>query len=181
MEGFTASFGKAIFTAASTNTLSLLHIQDTPESLDTIKPKRHIPIPIPKHPNPMHLYIAEKPSLGRAIAAALPGPHQKGQGWIRCGTGENAATVSWCIGHLLEQAPPDDYDERFKRWSLDHLPIIPEQWKLKPRSQARGQLKTIREQAQRIEVKAGRMMDENRTRLTPTVATLFEKWLAWNR
>ncbi|HAC30800.1 MAG TPA: hypothetical protein DCF82_23785, partial [Marinobacter hydrocarbonoclasticus] len=35
----------------------------------------------------MHLYIAEKPSLARAIAAALPGPHEKGQGWIRCGKG----------------------------------------------------------------------------------------------
>ncbi|MDA5563675.1 DNA topoisomerase III [Cobetia sp. MMG027] len=90
----------------------------------------------------MRLIIAEKPSLARAIAEALPGRSSKRDGYIDAGD----ARVTWCIGHLLEQAPPDDYDERFKRWSLDHLPIIPAQWKLKPRSQARGQLKTIREQ-----------------------------------
>jgi DNA topoisomerase-3 len=33
--------------------------------------------------------------------------------------------VTWCIGHLLETAPPDSYDERYKRWSLADLPIIP--------------------------------------------------------
>jgi DNA topoisomerase-3 len=143
MDGFTASFGKAIFTAASTNTLSLLHIQDTPESLDTIKPKRHIPIPIPKHPNPMHLYIAEKPSLGRAIAAALPGPHQKGQGWIRCGTGENAATVSWCIGHLLEPAEPARYNPAWKKWRLEDLPMFPDKWEVMPKDSVQQQLKVL--------------------------------------
>ena len=89
----------------------------------------------------MRLIIAEKPSLARAIAEALPGRSSKRDGYIDAGD----TRVTWCIGHLLEQAPPDDYDERFKRWSLDHLPIIPEQWKLKPRSQARGQLKIIRD------------------------------------
>ena len=143
MDGFTASFGKAIFTAASTNTLSLLHIQDTPESLDTIKPKRHIPIPIPKHPNPMHLYIAEKPSLGRAIAAALPGPHQKGQGWIRCGTGENAATVSWCIGHLLEPAEPARYNPAWKKWRQEDLPMFPDKWEVMPKDSVQQQLKVL--------------------------------------
>ena len=58
----------------------------------------------------MHLYIAEKPSLARAIAAALPGPYQKAQGYIRCGKGQDAATVSWCIGHLLEPAEPARYN-----------------------------------------------------------------------
>ena len=46
------------------------------------------------------LFIAEKPSLGRAIAAALPNPQKKDQGFIRCGNGD---IVTWCIGHLLEQ------------------------------------------------------------------------------
>ena len=49
----------------------------------------------------MKLYIAEKPSLARAIAAVLPGPQQKAEGYIRCGNGD---LVSWCVGHLLEQA-----------------------------------------------------------------------------
>lgn len=58
----------------------------------------------------MRLYIAEKPSLGRAIAAALPGPVQKGPGWLRCGSGDDATVVSWCIGHLLEPAEPARYN-----------------------------------------------------------------------
>jgi len=60
----------------------------------------------------MRLYIAEKPSLGRAIAEALPKPHRKGDGCIYVGNGD---CVSWCVGHLLEQAEPDVYDARFKQ------------------------------------------------------------------
>ncbi|MFV0487932.1 MAG: DNA topoisomerase III, partial [Vibrio fluvialis] len=52
------------------------------------------------------LFIAEKPSLGRAIADALPKPHKKDQGFIRCANGD---VVTWCIGHLLEQVEPDAY------------------------------------------------------------------------
>ena len=49
----------------------------------------------------MRLFIAEKPSLARAIADVLPKPHRKGDGFIECGNGQ---VVTWCIGHLLEQA-----------------------------------------------------------------------------
>ncbi|VTO22380.1 DNA topoisomerase III [Klebsiella variicola] len=58
----------------------------------------------------MRLFIAEKPSLGRAIADVLPKPHRKGDGYIECGNGQ---VVTWCIGHLLEQAQPDVYDSRY--------------------------------------------------------------------
>lgn len=54
----------------------------------------------------MRLFIAEKPSLARAIADVLPKPHRKGDGFIECGNGQ---VVTWCIGHLLEQAQPDAY------------------------------------------------------------------------
>lgn len=91
----------------------------------------------------MHLYIAEKPSLGRAIAAALPGPVQKGPGWLRCGQGENAVMVSWCIGHLLEPAEPARYDPRWKHWQLRDLPIFPEQWQLTPRPDVEQQLTVL--------------------------------------
>jgi len=89
----------------------------------------------------MILYIAEKPSLGRAIADALPKPHKKEEGCIRAANGD---TVTWCIGHLLEQVEPDAYDEKYKRWSLEDLPIIPQQWRLKPRKSAVKQLSVIR-------------------------------------
>lgn len=91
----------------------------------------------------MHLYIAEKPSLGRAIAAALPGPHQKGQGWIRCGDGENAATVSWCIGHLLKPAEPARYNPAWKKWRQEDLPMFPDQWQVMPKDSVRQQLKVL--------------------------------------
>ncbi|GAL20084.1 DNA topoisomerase III [Vibrio maritimus] len=87
------------------------------------------------------LFIAEKPSLGRAIAAALPNPQKKGDGFIQCGNGD---VVTWCIGHLLEQVEPDAYDERYKKWNLADLPIVPQQWQLRPRKSASKQLTAVK-------------------------------------
>lgn len=89
----------------------------------------------------MKLYIAEKPSLGRAIADALPKPHKKHDGYIEVGNGDR---VSWCIGHLLEQAEPDAYDPSYKKWSLDTLPISPKQWQLKAKNKTKKQLSTLK-------------------------------------
>ncbi|QIR14190.1 DNA topoisomerase III [Shewanella aestuarii] len=89
----------------------------------------------------MNLYIAEKPSLGRAIADVLPKPHKKGDGFI---TAANGDCVSWCIGHLLEQAEPDAYDTAYKSWKLEHLPIVPQTWQLKPKAKTRSQLTVLR-------------------------------------
>ena len=86
------------------------------------------------------LFIAEKPSLARAIADVLPKPHQKGNGFIRASNGD---VVSWCIGHLLEQATPEVYDERFKKWSLNDLPIVPEKWILIPKGNTEKQLNIL--------------------------------------
>lgn len=91
----------------------------------------------------MNLYIAEKPSLARAIAAALPGPHEKGQGWIRCGQGDDAATVSWCIGHLLEPAEPGQYNPAWKKWRMEDLPLLPERWQVLPKDSVRHQLRVL--------------------------------------
>ena len=88
----------------------------------------------------MRLFIAEKPSLGRAIADVLPKPHTRGEGFIQCGEDN---IVTWCIGHLLEQAEPDAYDERFKQWRMEHLPIIPQQWKLIPKKETLKQFKVV--------------------------------------
>lgn len=89
----------------------------------------------------MKLYIAEKPSLAVAIAAVLPKPQKKEEGCIRLGNGD---CVSWCIGHLLEQADPEHYDPAFKKWQLEHLPILPQQWALKPKTQTRKQLTVLK-------------------------------------
>jgi DNA topoisomerase-3 len=89
----------------------------------------------------MKLYIAEKPSLGRAIADVLPKPHRKSDGCIYVGNGD---CVSWCVGHLLEQAEPHAYDPRFRQWRLEHLPIVPGEWKLKPKANGSKQLAVLR-------------------------------------
>ena len=89
----------------------------------------------------MKLYIAEKPSLGRAIAAAFPGQQQRGDGYIKISNGD---CVSWCIGHLLEQAEPHVYDPRFKSWNMEHLPIVPQDWKLQPKKESKTQLSVLR-------------------------------------
>ena len=89
----------------------------------------------------MRLFIAEKPSLARAIADVLPKPHRKGDGFIECGNGQ---VVTWCIGHLLEQAQPDVYDSRYARWNLNDLPIVPEKWRLQPRPSVTKQLNVIK-------------------------------------
>jgi DNA topoisomerase-3 len=126
--------------------------QDTPHWCDQVLPA------VDRHPSPgspgiwisdaflqygdaMKLYIAEKPGLGRAIADVLPKPHRKADGCIYVGNGD---CVSWCIGHLLEQAEPDAYDARFKQWHLEHLPIVPGKWQLKPKASSRRQLAVLR-------------------------------------
>ncbi|MDH2998233.1 DNA topoisomerase III [Pasteurellaceae bacterium LFhippo2] len=97
----------------------------------------------------MRLFIAEKPSLGRAIADVLPKPHTRGDGFIQCGEGN---IVTWCIGHLLEQAEPDAYDERFKMWRMEHLPIIPEKWKLIPKKETLKQFKVVERLIQQADI-----------------------------
>jgi DNA topoisomerase-3 len=75
----------------------------------------------------VRLFIAEKPSLGRAIADCLPGPQRKDGDCIRCGDND---VVAWCVGHIMELSPPDAYNPSYKEWKVEHLPIIPREWKL---------------------------------------------------
>ncbi|MDG6882607.1 DNA topoisomerase 3 [Phocoenobacter uteri] len=88
----------------------------------------------------MRLFIAEKPSLARAIADVLPKPHKRDDGFIQCGQND---VVTWCIGHLLEQAEPDAYDERYKKWRMEHLPIVPQKWQWLPKKNTLKQFKVV--------------------------------------
>ncbi|MES9927664.1 MAG: DNA topoisomerase 3 [Candidatus Thiodiazotropha sp. 6PDIVS] len=88
----------------------------------------------------MQLYICEKPSQARDISRVL-GVRQQGDG---CLIGQDCI-VTWCFGHLLEMASPDQYDESLKRWSLDSLPIVPERWVLEVKEEARKQFKVIQQ------------------------------------
>lgn len=74
------------------------------------------------------LFIAEKPSLARAIAGELGGAVTRSN-YIECGDD----TVTWCFGHLLETAPPHHYDPKYSAWRMADLPIVPQQWALLPK------------------------------------------------
>ena len=87
----------------------------------------------------MKLFIAEKPSMARELAKCLPEPHQRGNGCIRTGGG----IVTWAYGHVLQQAEPQDYDPKYKRWNADDLPIIPKKWKLLVSPASKDQFKVI--------------------------------------
>ena len=88
----------------------------------------------------MRLYIAEKPSVGRALAACLPQPHRKGQGWIETGGG----VVTWLFGHVLRQAEPEEYDPKLKRWRAEDLPILPDEWRLVVNESAAQQFAVVK-------------------------------------
>jgi DNA topoisomerase-3 len=75
----------------------------------------------------MRLFIAEKPSLARAIAEILPGPRTRRRTFIECSGGD---VVAWCAGHILELAEPEQYSPQYRVWAIESLPIAPEHWKL---------------------------------------------------
>jgi DNA topoisomerase-3 len=72
------------------------------------------------------LVIAEKPSVGRDLAGVLPGPFANHKEYLE----GPEHIVTWAVGHLVQLADPDDYDERFKKWKMADLPIVPEHFKL---------------------------------------------------
>ena len=72
----------------------------------------------------MHnLIITEKPSVARTISKVL-GATARRDGYLEGG----GYLISWCVGHLVELAPPGAYDPRLERWDRADLPILPERW-----------------------------------------------------
>jgi DNA topoisomerase-3 len=87
----------------------------------------------------MKLYICEKPSQARDLARNL-GVSGKGDGFI----GDNYIAVTWAIGHLVQQLDPDEIDAKYSNWNIEHLPIVPEIWKMKPNAKTKKQLNIIK-------------------------------------
>ena len=69
------------------------------------------------------LVVAEKPSVGAAYAKVLGATNRQDGYWEG-----NGYLVSWCVGHLVELAPPNVYDAKYVKWSIADLPILPEKW-----------------------------------------------------
>lgn len=69
------------------------------------------------------LIVAEKPSVAMSYAKVL-GATNRQDGYLE----GNGYLVSWCVGHLVELAPPNVYDEKYVKWSIADLPILPQKW-----------------------------------------------------
>lgn len=93
------------------------------------------------------LIIAEKPDMGRNIAAAIEPKAKNMRSYLE---GEHYI-ITWAIGHLVGLAEPDAYDDRYKKWSIAQLPIIPSQFKLIANKRTADQLKVIKELASRCD------------------------------
>jgi DNA topoisomerase III len=102
------------------------------------------------------LVIAEKPSVGNDLARVLPGPFEK-----HTGAGEKTArwlegpehVITWAVGHLVQLAEPDEYDDKYKKWRMADLPIVPRQFKLVVRDErSEKQMKVVRDQLRRDDI-----------------------------
>lgn len=93
------------------------------------------------------LVLAEKPSVGRDLARVL-NCNRKGNGYFE---GEKYI-VTWALGHLVELADPETYEERFKSWSIEHLPILPKNLKLNVIKKTSKQYHSVKEQMYRKDV-----------------------------
>ena len=87
----------------------------------------------------MELVIAEKPSVAQSIAAVL-GATQRKDGYLE----GNEYLVSWCVGHLVELAQPESYEEAWKKWSYESLPIIPQEWQHEVKSDTKAQYQILK-------------------------------------
>lgn len=93
------------------------------------------------------LIIAEKPDMGRNIAAVIEPKAQNKRAYLE---GERYI-ITWAIGHLIGLAEPDLYDEKYKKWRFGDLPIIPDHFKLLPNPRTKDQLQVIKELAARAD------------------------------
>src|SRR5688500_11556089 len=87
------------------------------------------------------LVIAEKPSVGRDLARVLPGAFAKSEGFLE----GPEHIISWAVGHLVQLAEPDEYDDRYKKWRMADLPIVPRDFKLVVRDErSQKQMQVVR-------------------------------------
>ena len=93
------------------------------------------------------LVIAEKPSVARSIAGVI-GATEKHDGYLQ----GNGYLVSWCIGHLVSFADAGRYDERFKKWRYEDLPILPETWQYIIPNEKKQQFDILRSLMERPDV-----------------------------
>ena len=95
----------------------------------------------------MKLVIAEKPSVAQSIAKVI-GATERQDGYLE----GNGYIVSWCVGHLVELAEPEYYDEKYRKWRYEDLPILPEQWEYQVSESTKKQFKVLKDLMKRSDV-----------------------------
>lgn len=97
----------------------------------------------------MKLVIAEKPSVAQSIAKVI-GATNREDGYLE----GNGYLVSWCVGHLVELATPEFYDEKYSKWRYEDLPILPEQWEYQVSDATKKQFKILKDLMKRSDVES---------------------------
>ncbi|MFB0651680.1 DNA topoisomerase, partial [Streptococcus pyogenes] len=87
----------------------------------------------------MDLVIAEKPSVAISIAKII-GATKKKDGYYE----GNGYRVSWCVGHLIQMTNPDSYDEKYAKWNMEDLPIIPSEYKYEVLKSTKNQFSILK-------------------------------------
>ncbi|QEH70579.1 type IA DNA topoisomerase [Cellulosilyticum sp. WCF-2] len=95
----------------------------------------------------MKLVIAEKPSVAQSIAKVI-GAEKREDGYLE----GNGYLVSWCVGHLVELASPESYDERYEKWRYEDLPILPKDWNYQIADATRKQFGILKKLMERDDV-----------------------------
>lgn len=95
------------------------------------------------------LVIAEKHSVAQSLAKVI-GATNKNEGYLE----GNGYLVSWCVGHLIELAEPEDYDERYAKWRYEDLPILPDEWKYRVSESTKKQFKVVKDLMSRNDVES---------------------------
>lgn len=95
----------------------------------------------------MKLIVTEKPSVAMSYAKVL-GVQGRQDGYLE----GNGYLVSWCVGHLVELAPPSAYGEQYVKWNIDDLPILPQKWQYLVSASTKKQFAVLKKLMHRADV-----------------------------
>lgn len=97
----------------------------------------------------LKLVVCEKPSVAQSISKVL-GATKRGDGFLEGG----GYIVSWCVGHLVELAQPESYEERYAKWRKEDLPILPHSWKYQVTAATKKQFSVLKKLMSRSDVES---------------------------
>ena len=95
------------------------------------------------------LVLAEKPSVAQALSKVL-GATRRGDGYLE----GNGYVVSWCVGHLVELAPPEAYGDQYRKWRREDLPIFPEPFRYRVSTATKKQFEILKKLIAREDVES---------------------------